>query len=269
MQYSLLVASLLFLLVSAERLTFDLSNPHKASLTIGGERVVDSSSSIARQAQSGGTDEPCYTVNGDTLVCEYAFAAGQKSNETMIYFTAQCDFSAATLFDYRQASNCACNARVVPKYGPSKECPCTVCAAGFGETPVSVDCSQYEGNFTNATIAEVRQGGDDLDSVALPSDTVSNLTTNISNVVDPYLFGTCTSIDCSGACNGTCAINCDASGDICPYCENYAGEGAPTSAPVGNGDGSLKNFGESASHSGYGMARAMFLATASVTLFFL
>jgi hypothetical protein len=255
-QSSLLFSFFILSVVSAERYTLDISNHQQAFLEV---ETTNSATALTRQVQSS-NEEPCFT-SGPYLICQYSFAAGTKSNETMIHFTAQCDFDARSQFDYRQATNCGCIARVVPKYTPAKECPCTVCAAGFGETPVSVDCGQYD---VNATTADARQSG----SASVPA-VASNATNSSNSLIDPYIFSTCTSVDCSGACNGTCAINCDASGTICPYCENYEGEGAPTGSPVGNGDGTLKNFGESGSSTvEYALSRAVFLAIVSIAMYF-
>jgi hypothetical protein len=258
MMYSSLLVSFFLLLpsVSAERYTFDLSNPHQASLRLGLE-TGSSSSSATRQVQSSGNSQPC-SVDGSLLRCDYSFAAGQLSNETMIYFSAVCDFNAVTGFDFRSAKNCGCSAKVVPKYSPAKVCPCSICAAGFGDTPVSVDCSEHDLATNNETTATARESG----SATVPAvEAVSN-----STGVDPYIFSTCTSVDCSGACNGTCAFNCESSGTSCPFCENYNGEGAPTGAPVGSGDGSLKNFGESAADSV--VVRTCAWISATVTLWF-
>jgi hypothetical protein len=261
MIYSSLLVSFFLLLPSvwAERYTFDLSNPKQASLTLGSE-TGSSSSSITRQVQSSTNENPC-NVEGSSLICQYDFAAGGLSNETMISFRAVCDFNSITGFDFRRATNCGCIAKVVPKFSPSKECPCSVCAAGFGDTPVSVDCSEYETN--NATTAQARESG----SASVPAVAVGNIT-NSSSVIDPYIFSTCTSIDCSGACNGTCALSCESSGEVCRYCENYSGEGAPTAAPVGSGDGSLKNFGESAAELTMARSVALVFPFVILSLFF-
>lgn len=60
--------------------------------------------------------------------------------------------------------------------------------------------------------------------------TVENAT-NATVYPDPYLFQTCTSIDCGGNCNGTCSVGCSESGVACPFCE-----ASPTAAPTGMGD---------------------------------
>lgn len=47
---------------------------------------------------------------------------------------------------------------------------------------------------------------------------------------DPYIFATCTSVDCQGNCNGTCSLGCDAAGSVCPFCQ------ARTPQPTGTPD---------------------------------
>jgi hypothetical protein len=49
---------------------------------------------------------------------------------------------------------------------------------------------------------------------------------------DPFIFATCSSIDCAGNCNGTCSLGCEVSGPQCEFCENS--ETRPTAAPTGN-----------------------------------
>jgi hypothetical protein len=217
--------------VRSEQYTFDFANVHRPVISSGTEQQP----LVTRMIQTTDNSEPCY-YEGAKLVCEYSFATGYAGNETMITFLASCDIDARYNFDYRRATNCACMAQITPIGESMKECPCTVCATGFGDIPVSVDCGvheEHQTNMTNGTTATSR------------SEDMSNTTTGAENgtAVDPYIFGTCTSIDCSGACNGTCAVNCDASGTLCSYCVD-----TPTSAPTGlGGNGDIKNLGEETS----------------------
>ena len=218
-------------------------------------------STVTRMLQpDDSTDEPCY-YNDDKLECNYSFAAGSVGNETSITFKAQCDINALYGFDYRRASNCACLAQVTPAFGTMKECPCTVCAADLGETPVSVDCSVHETPTTIATTSRAENITDDNnvtgsvsidDSVSIPVNNATTISTgeqvnvNTTNTndtdanVSSFIFATCSSIDCFGACNGTCSLNCnDPSGNVCEYCETYTGDGATTSAPTGSGNNDI------------------------------
>jgi hypothetical protein len=225
--------------VLAERYTIDLTNE---KMNFASATTLSSTRLLQTQAT---TENPCY-ISNDKIVCTYMFAPGPIGNETTINFLAQCDIpeTAQYSFDYRRASNCACIAQVTPKNGSMKECPCTVCGADLGETPVSVDCSMYgtdsntTGNMTNVgtAVASVEQ------STTNNSTTTS---TSIETLVDPFLFLSCTSIDCFGTCNGTCSLNCnDPSGNVCPFCETYSGPGAPTSSPTGSGKNDIVNLGE-------------------------
>ena len=243
---------------SGERYTFDVT---KRADVKSPSVVVDGEASLPTRMLQSDSD-PCY-YSADKLVCIYSFAAGPVGNETSITFMAQCDINELYKFDYRQASNCACLAQVTPAFGTMKECPCAVCAANLGETPVSVDCSVLEMTEPIATtraenITEDDGTGTALidDSVSIPADNTTianpgedvNITaTNTNNteaLVDPFIFATCSSIDCFGACNGTCSLNCnDPSGNICPYCETYTGSGASTPAPTGSGDNDIGELG--------------------------
>lgn len=220
-------------------------------------------SSSTRMLQAGSSSDSCYLSN-NKIVCVYSFVAGSVGNETMIEFMAECD-NGPFGFDFRRASNCACVAHVTPAYGTMKECPCSVCAVDLGETPVSVDCSVHEKPATIATTSRADNiTDDDLtgsvtidDSVSIPADNVTainitdgqvNITATDTNtteaLVDPFIFATCSSIDCFFACNGTCSSNCnDPSGNVCPFCETYTGSGATTSAPTGSGDNQIGGLG--------------------------
>lgn len=50
---------------------------------------------------------------------------------------------------------------------------------------------------------------------------------------DEFVIGTCTSLDCDFACNGTCAFDCSNSGPECSLCQDNPF--APTVAPTGTG----------------------------------
>ena len=219
----------------------------------------------ARMLQSNSISDPCYFSN-DKIVCIYPFVVGSIGNETKIEFMAECD-NTQYGFDFRRASNCACLALVTPAHGTMKKCPCTVCGVDLGETPVSVDCSVHEPSTTIATTSRAENVTDDNDltgsvsiddSVSIPADNVTainstsgtfnNTTLDANNtevLADPFIFSTCSSIDCFGACNGTCSFNCnDPSGNVCSFCETYTGSGATTSAPTGSGNNQIGGLDE-------------------------
>ena len=249
---------------AGERYTFDFTK-HNVMRKPSVVKKGDTSTTITttRMLQSDGNTEPCY-YDSNKLVCQYSFAAGAVGNETAITFMARCDINPLYGFDYRRTSNCACLALVTPAFGTKKECPCTVCAADLGETPVSVDCSVHETPATIATTSRaenITEDDDDLngsasvdDSVSIPeanattinaSEEVNITTTDTNNIISPFIFSECSSIDCFGACNGTCSLDCDdPSGNVCPYCETYTGSGATTSAPTGSGNNEIGGLGE-------------------------
>ena len=57
-------------------------------------------------------------------------------------FSVNCAFDSQIAFDYRRSSNCFCSAVVKSSNAsePPKDCACTVCPLGFGDTPVNIDC---------------------------------------------------------------------------------------------------------------------------------
>jgi hypothetical protein len=138
---------------------------------------------------------------GDKLVCNHAFEVAAGAGDMLtVQFQAICDADTQVKFNYQRAANCQCNATVSSLDGkPPKTCPCTVCQAGFGDLQVTVDCTKYEEDGTDVTT--------------------------------PYIFGTCTSLDCGATCNGTCERNCTNAGADCPYCTTETPSTASTSGP--------------------------------------
>jgi hypothetical protein len=195
--------------IRSEQYTFDFANVHRPVVSSGSQPL------ISRMIQATNNPDPCY-YEGPFLVCVYSFATGSAGNETMITFMARCDINSLYAFDYRQATNCACIAQVTTVNKAMKECPCTVCAAGFGDIPISVDCSVHDQNTNNTTTEG--SSSEDLSTTTATESGTAVVSAVEQPMVDPYIFNTCTSIDCSGACNGTCAVNCDASGSLCSYC---------------------------------------------------
>jgi hypothetical protein len=244
MKTSLLMLLCSISVTTAEQYTFDFRDTDQLIVSSGTDQLQTRS----LQTQS---PDPCY-YDGANLICNYAFVTGNAKNETNIAFEARCDINALYGFDYRRAANCACQAKVTPPEGPAKLCPCTVCQADLGETPISVDCSGVadQGSATSAT---AKSAG---------NSTTSNVT------ADPYIFNTCTSVDCSGACNGTCSLTCDDSATACPFCENFIGN-QPTMAPTGSGEGKITNFGQATSGAAsFQMLRSSLTAAAAAAFVF-
>lgn len=207
---------------------------------------------------------------GDKLVCDHGFEVETDTGDMIVVqFSARCDADSQIRFNYQRAANCQCSALVTTPDGkPPKRCPCTVCQAGFGDVPVNVDCTQYEEEYlaalangadTSSVTSTTRSADQVTDSVVIDDtpgtakiddtpgtakidDSVavgntSNLETQ-QPITTPYVVGTCTSIDCGAACNGTCDLNCANAGTACPYCANAA-QNQPTATPTGSGDGTL------------------------------
>jgi hypothetical protein len=156
---------------------------------------------------------------GDKLVCDHAYEVDAGTGDMItVQFHAICDADAQVKFNYQRAANCQCNATVSTKDGkPPKTCPCTICQAGFGDLPVTVDCTNYEEDDTDVTT--------------------------------PYIVGTCTSLDCGAVCNGTCERNCTNAGADCPYCTTETPSTAPTSGPPSSQPASESSSSSSAGSS--------------------
>jgi hypothetical protein len=190
--------SVLLPLSLAEQYSLDIPNVNTGNAVFAGGRVpVWSTRSLQ-------LEDPCYfegdkSDEGTYLVCNDAFEVGDATNLTTITFQARCDIDQidpSIEFDYRRASGCVCQASVSKPNLEPKTCACTICQAGFGNTPINVNCSA---------------------------------TTDIDETADHYIYSTCTSVDCSGACNGSCNLSCDESGSSCPFC---AATNMPTGAPA-------------------------------------
>lgn len=68
----------------------------------------------------------------------------------------------------------------------TRPCACSVCDSGFGESPVSIDCSGTVGDY---------------------------------GVGEGNVLPECSGIDCNDfSCNGNCIGNCEQSGSLCPLC---------------------------------------------------
>lgn len=157
-----------------------------------------------------------------------------------ITISFSCLLDSFSAFDYRRSQGCGCVADIVSSdpNKPIKTCPCSICPAGFGDSPIAIDCTKYEDN---------------------------------EDGIDPFLINTCSSLDCGFNCNGTCAFDCVNSGPECEFCGNA---NQPTSAPTGqalngqfggngNGNGSGGSGGGGTSS---GMLHSYGPATAAMVL---
>jgi hypothetical protein len=264
----------LLLLISAayaEQYSFDFSDFANPTISQPGKDMEPLSHRMLQGASCG--------FEGDKLLCEHAFeVTGQNNDKIVIQFTARCDADSQVKFNYQRAANCQCQAMVASQDGsPPKICPCTVCQAGFGDVPVNVDCTLYEADYLaakgNTATSTTRSGDLVTDSVAIddtagtatiddPAAGNSTASGNETTLITPYVVGTCTSIDCGAACNGTCDLNCANSGTACPYCENAA-QNQPTMSPTGGGNGEIPGLEGS---SGVPVSGALILSALTISL---
>jgi len=113
------------------------------------------------------------------FVCEdTARLESEDSTFSNITIGFSCLLNSFNVFlDYRRSQGCGCVAYLVPS-DPNKltkTCPCSVCPAGFGNSPISIDCTQFE---------------------------------DTDDGINPFLIDTCGLLDCGFNCNGTCAFDC-------------------------------------------------------------
>jgi hypothetical protein len=139
------------------------------------------------------------SVQAPNFICEDTIRIDADDlSFTDVKLTFGCQLDSGAAFDYRRGQNCACQADITHSDTdrPSKSCPCSICPAGFGESPIAIDCTKYD------------------------NDTV----------IDPFIIYRCSSLDCGFGCNGTCAFNCEDSGPECEFCANA---NTPTASPTG------------------------------------
>lgn len=158
------------------------------------------------------------SINATTDTCEVVGAgircnvessiSADDGDKADIKVQVDCPLDSQIAFDFRRAHGCSCGASVTHWDGRQKFCPCIICPQGFGNSPVSIDCSMRE---------------------------------------DPYIISTCTYMDCGFACNGTCEFSCKNSGPGCTFCEGNAEEPAESYAADNPLPPSLLSYGDLAS----------------------
>lgn len=224
---------------SSELYTLDWGPPASNSFPFAKFQKLD------RQGRSLRTlagDEPfCEVVAdkfrciADTTVQEEAIQEGNVTSGpfTEISVKVLCDFDSNIGFDFRKSSNCKCEASIeriidgadieMPELNPPKKvCPCLICAEGFGDVPVSIDCSFWE----NVTMEEY-VSTNDLSLVDESGATVEPV------MPDSLITSECSSLDCGMGCNGTCRLDCASSDVSCEFCS----ANQPTQAPGNSANG--------------------------------
>ena len=126
------------------------------------------------------TTDTCKVV-GAGIRCDIQTVVKGGGDKVDLRIQVDCPLDSQIAFDFRRASGCQCGAAVKHSDGKEKFCPCIVCPLGFGNSPISIDCSMRE---------------------------------------DPFIVASCSNLDCGFGCNGTCEFNCRNSGQSCPYCED-------------------------------------------------
>jgi hypothetical protein len=139
------------------------------------------------------------TIVSPNFICEETIRIDADDlSFSDVKLTFGCKLDSGFAFDYRRSNGCVCQATITHSdtTRPSKVCPCSICPAGFGESPLAIDCTEFD---------------EDPET-------------------DPFIIDRCSSLDCGFACNGTCAFDCEESGEECEFC---AEGNEPTSAPTG------------------------------------
>ena len=126
------------------------------------------------------TTDTCKVV-GAGIRCDIQTVVKGGGDKVDLRIQVDCPLDSQIAFDFRRASGCQCGAAVKHSDGKETFCPCIVCPLGFGNSPISIDCSMKE---------------------------------------DPFIVASCSNLDCGFGCNGTCEFNCRNSGQSCPYCED-------------------------------------------------
>jgi hypothetical protein len=167
----------------------------------GQMRFLQSTTNVNTPDLTAATD--ICSVQAPNFICEDTIRIDADDlSFTDVKLTFGCRLDSGIAFDYRSGQNCACSAEVTHSDStrPSKTCPCSICPANFGDSPIAIDCTKYD------------------------NDTV----------IDPFIIDKCSSLDCGFGCNGTCSFDCENSGPECEFCSDA---NSPTASPTGEGLG--------------------------------
>lgn len=201
MLYTLTTFSLLTIFAAAEKFHFKFDGPVPYVENQLGHRFMQ-----VTQPQCNPAGSQFICTNVGTTVSD------NQGNTVAITATLVCNFSPLVQVDFRQAEGCGCEAQVATADGGSKKCACTLCPAGYGDNPISIDCDLGNSTATNATDTNMTE-------------------TETGSVADPFILNTCTSYDCDFRCNGTCRFGCDEV-PLPEECFGLCGTPTPTGAPA-------------------------------------
>jgi len=136
----------------------------------------------------------CY-LSGTRFICDLSTTVrADDGNETIIGANVDCEFTPLVQTDIRKGQGCFCTGKVTNSAG-ERPCPCSLCPAGKGNNPVSIDC-----DYVNRT-----------------------------EDVSPIIIDNCTSFDCDFNCNGECDFTCTP--PVREECYYICGTPEPTAAP--------------------------------------
>jgi hypothetical protein len=116
-------------------------------------------------------------IQGPNFVCQDTIRIeAEDSSFSDVTLTIGCILDSSFSFDIRRSQGCVCEATIVPSdtTRPSKVCPCSICPAGFGDSPIAIDCTEFDED----------------------------------PVIDPFIVGQCSSLDCDYTC-GTSTTGTD------------------------------------------------------------
>ena len=231
-----------FFAARAQELTFDFAGGNLMSASLDGQSLRDLQTA----------SNPCY-LEGAYLVCNYGYEMqGQTYDKesdttfpttTSVAFQAKCVADANIGFDYRRSTSCACQATVTKTESDTKtvysqqNCPCQVCAAELGDSPIHINCTEAQ----DVAIESTEQ------TIGAAFGSATSTTTSTSFIVQ-----NCTSVDCFGYCNSTCSLNCDNSTGIppCDFCTATDTKGEIETGGDGEGKKDIGAFGEETSRAG-------------------
>lgn len=235
---AVLVVGLLY--TTADLYTFDFGPPAGNNFPFTRIEKLDRQ---GRSLQSLAGDSNCFNEGlqfscvADTTIQEEATDGANVTDGpfTEISVQVKCDFDSNIGFDFRRSQNCNCEATIeritsasmaeLPDANPPpKVCPCLICAEGFGDAPVSIDCSFWE-NITMKAYAEAND-------LPLVNETTGKAIEYA--IPDSLITSECSSLDCGLGCNGTCQLDCSESDSSCEFCSNNP-ENQRTAEPIVEG----------------------------------
>jgi hypothetical protein len=191
--------------------------------------------------------EKRFICTTESVIEEKAADGASNKSYTLLTIQTECDFALENQFNFRKATNCICEANVhrVLQDGtspPDKVCPCAVCAEGFGDAPVAIDCTEWEAYSSNSTNGTTTTGDDDAGNSTTVDAGNSTTAVQSAEQIDSLVSSQCSSLDCGLSCNGTCRLDCANSDSSCKFCQNNPANLPNGTAVTNRTDDPLANF---------------------------